>query len=620
MTQPDENSPPLDLGDDVRARIEQASPDHPRLFVGPDAEGQLASRIASDPLLNQARARVLAIADDLMDVEPVERTKVGRRLLGVSRTCLKRVLALSLSYRLTGDARYAERAQTEMLAAAGFTDWNPSHFLDVAEMTAALAVGYDWLYPVLEPEARATIKGAIIEKGLETSLEGGWWVVARNNWNQVCHGGLTLGALAVMEDAPELATQVIARAVANVPRSMIEYAPDGAYPEGPVYWRYGTTYNVLLIDALTSALGTDFDLSQAEGFLASAEYYQHVTGPTGKYFNYSDCGAEGGFAPAMHWFADQLDKPSLLWTERPELKAFLAESHAAEGQGNRIFPMLLVWAQPLEGISPPAETHWKGEGRTPVAMHRTGWDEDATFVAVKGGSPGANHAHMDVGTFVMDAGGVRWAEDLGAQSYHDLESQGITLWDSGQDGQRWEVFRLSNLSHNVLVVDGKRQRVDGHAPLVGYADDGPMPHTIVELSPVYEGQLAAAKRGAGLRDDGSVLIQDEIATLDRETSIRWGMVTRAEVTIRDAQTAILRRGGQRLVVQVVAPDETAAKVGLELYETADPPHDYDAPNPGTRMLGFTVAIPASTETQWAVWLKPGSEVEAAPAIQPLADW
>jgi hypothetical protein len=371
-----------------------------------------------------------------------------------------------------------------------------------------------------------------------------------------------------------------------------------------------------LIDALTSALDTDFDLSQAEGFLASAEYYQHVTGPTGKYFNYSDCSAEGGFAPAMYWFAAQLDKPSLLWTERPKLEAFLAESHSAEGQGNRIFPMLLVWAQPLEGISPPAETHWKSEGRTPVAMHRSGWNEDATFVAVKGGSPGANHAHMDVGTFVMDAAGVRWSVDLGAQSYHDLESQGIALWDSGQDGQRWEVFRLSNLSHNVLVVDDKRQHVAGHAPLVGYTDQGPMPHTIVELSPVYEGQLAAAKRGVGLRDDDSVLIQDEIETLDRETSVRWGMVTRADVEIRDAQTAVLSQDGQRLVVRVVGPSDAA----LEIYETADPPHDYDAPNPGTRMLGFTVEVSASTEARWAVHLSPGGEVAEPPAVRPLADW
>ena len=55
---------------------------------------------------------------------------------------------------MTGDKRYALRAQKEMIAAAAFDDWNPSHFLDVAEMTTALAFGYDWLYDELDPQAR----------------------------------------------------------------------------------------------------------------------------------------------------------------------------------------------------------------------------------------------------------------------------------------------------------------------------------------------------------------------------------------------------------------------------------------------------------------------------------
>ncbi len=35
-------------------------------------------------------------------------------------------------------------------------------------MTAALAIGYDWLYGTLDPAVRTTIKTAIIKKGLET--------------------------------------------------------------------------------------------------------------------------------------------------------------------------------------------------------------------------------------------------------------------------------------------------------------------------------------------------------------------------------------------------------------------------------------------------------------------
>ncbi|HKJ67315.1 MAG TPA: DUF4962 domain-containing protein, partial [bacterium] len=376
-------------GQDVRSLIEEAPRDHSRLFIQKGGDAELRGKIDADPLLRKAANHVITIAGALHNVEPVEYRKIGRRLLGVSRTCLKRVNYLALAYRITGDAKYAARAQEEMLAVARFGDWNPSHFLDVAEMTAALAIGYDWLYEALDQEARKEIKQAIIAKGLRTSLEGGWWVTTENNWNQVCHGGLTLGALSVLEDEPDLAARIIERAVENVPRAMEEYAPDGAYPEGPGYWKYGTTYNVLLISALESVLGTDFGLRESTGFMESADYYLHVTGPAGLFFNYSDSGSRGGVSPAMHWFAARQQKPSLLWRERQELDLFLAEEHNPETTSNRMFPFLLVWTDALNDTLMPEALHWNGGGRTPVGIHRSGWEtRDEIFVAVKGGSPG----------------------------------------------------------------------------------------------------------------------------------------------------------------------------------------------------------------------------------------
>lgn len=47
-------------------------------------------------------------------------------------------------------------------------DWNPSHFFDVAEIAAAVATGYDWLYQTLTPERRTMCEQAIIEKALKT--------------------------------------------------------------------------------------------------------------------------------------------------------------------------------------------------------------------------------------------------------------------------------------------------------------------------------------------------------------------------------------------------------------------------------------------------------------------
>src|SRR6476646_8484236 len=114
---------------------------------------------------------------------------------------------------MDGDKQFAERARQEMLAAAGFDDWDPNHFLDVAEMTAALAIGYDWLFDTLSPEDRASIKTAIIEKGLKPGLaayeKGEWWTKVSHNWANVCAGGLSLGALAIADEEPEIARRVL---------------------------------------------------------------------------------------------------------------------------------------------------------------------------------------------------------------------------------------------------------------------------------------------------------------------------------------------------------------------------------------------------------------------------
>ena len=79
----------------------------------------------------------------MQDIPPIEHKLQGRRLLGESRRGVKRMVLLAMAYHLTGDRKHATRCEREMLAVAEFRDWNPSHFLDVAEMTFGMAVGYD---------------------------------------------------------------------------------------------------------------------------------------------------------------------------------------------------------------------------------------------------------------------------------------------------------------------------------------------------------------------------------------------------------------------------------------------------------------------------------------------
>ncbi len=601
--------------EDLRERLGRVEASHPRLFFSEREESKLREKIEADPLLKAAFDHLQRGADAAQKSTPVKRDQVGKRLLGVSRTCLQRVSYLAFTHRLTGSEACLRRAAREMLAAAAFEDWNPSHFLDVAEMTAALAIGYDWLYDELEPEARETIRAAIVDKGLETSLRGGGWVTTTNNWNQVCHGGLVLGALAVLEDEPELAEKIVTRALENLPRAMREYEPDGVYPEGPTYWKYGTTYNAILISALESVLGSDFGLASAPGFMASPEFYLHAAGPTGMFFNFSDCGLRGGIAPAMHWFAARRQDASLLWREKEALASFAAQESASNRSWDRMLAFLLIWGRPMGDIAPPAQLHWQGGGRTPIAIHRSGWDTDATFAGIKGGSPGSNHAHMDTGTFVVDMAGVRWAIDLGAQSYHNLESQGVDLWNRSQESERWTVFRLNNLSHNTLVVDGQPQRVKGNAPIISFSDDHDAPHTVVDMSVAYEGQLNQARRGLRLVGK-SVLLQDEVKTLAHETHVRWGMATEAAVTLSDNGAAVLKQDGKTMTLRVLSPEGSK----LAVYDMEKPPSGHDAKNPNTRMVGFEAGMAASSAATFAVFLESDGNRSDVPAIRSLADW
>lgn len=599
---------------EVQAALDRPVPPHPRLLITDVQLADIQTRLKSSPTLQGFYRALLDKADDIVTEKPVERVVTGRRLLGVSRRCLDRVIHLSAAYRLSRKPVYLQRAEQEMLAAAAFSDWNPSHFLDVAEMTTALAIGYDWLYPDLPQASRGTIRDAIRQKGIEPALRQMSWVRGGNNWNQVCNGGITLGILALMEDEPELARKLVHRAVNGVQVVMGHYEPDGAYPEGPGYWVYGTSYNVVLLAALESALGTDFGLSQASGFARSAAYYLHVTGPTGRYFNYPDSGSRGSFLPTVFWFAQKYNEPELAWHQHQIWKEALAQDTASLVR-SRFAPLTLAWCQ-SEPVIPEALC-WRGRGSNAVAMFRTSWDNlSAVYLAIKGGSPGVSHGHMDVGSFVIDAEGLRWAVDLGPESYHRIESRGMDLWSRGQDAQRWTIFRYNNLSHNTLVVNGQHQHVQGHAPIIRYSDGKAFPHVVFDMSAVYEGQLAQALRGASLLPTGQILIQDEFEAADQPTVVRWGMVTPAAVSIESARRALLAQAGKTMRLTVL----TDAEVKLETYST-EPQADYDAPNPGTRLVGFEVTLSPGQARRAAVLLTPpNGPTKDNVDLRPLLQW
>lgn len=512
-----------------------------------------------------------------------------------------------------------------MLTAARFKDWNPSHFLDVAEMTFALAIGYDWLHDQLDEAVRTEIREAIVEKGVSlpfTTRHKGW-VKSTNNWGQVCHGGLTAGALAVLEDEPDLAARTVHNALQNVTHSMAVYAPNGSYPEGPGYWAYGTGYNVLLIGVLESVLGTDFGLSKAPGFDQTGQYPSVTCGPSGSFFNYADGGSGRSPQPFLFWFASRFDRPDWLLGERDLLESGLATlaKQRSESGGGRFLPLTLLWLHDTPQHLPiQMPLTWSGEGVVPVTIHRSSWtDPNATFVGFKGGSPSANHGQMDTGSFVLDADGVRWALDLGAEGYHGIESRGMNLWDRGQDSDRWTIFRQSNHGHNTLVIDDKLQRAAGAGSFLRFSDDPVFAHSILDLTPVYAGQAESVRRGVALLPSREVLIQDQLTGLSPGSRVRFGMITRGEPDTTNGQSVQLTQGEARLMLEILAPTDATWRV----VDTATPRNEWDSQNRGTRMLAIELIAPGSGELNLRVLATPGTCTDSMKPrlpFKPLDDW
>jgi hypothetical protein len=616
--------PPTSSLEEIQRRIGECRPEHPRLLTTRKTLRELPKSVERDPLRKKLADLVVQQAVLLRDATPIERKLEGRRLLSQSRRCVQRVLTLAMAYHLTGDVRHVDRCRDEMLAAARFSDWNPAHFLDVAEMTFALAIGYDWLYDQLDPASREAIRKAIVEKGVRLQFESSQngWVHRDNNWGQVCHGGLTIGALAVLEDEPELAAKTVHSALHNVVNAMDAYAPLGSYPEGPSYWDYGTSYNVLLIGALESVLGRDFGLSKAPGFDETGAYPALMCGPSGLFFNYADGHSERRPEPLRFWFAARYHRDDWLRGERELWKQVLSQSNqASQIELGRLLPLALLWMDDSaveSNIRMPLS--WYGAGNVPISIHRSSWtDPRATFIGLKGGSPSSNHGHMDIGSFVLDSDGVRWASDLGSEGYYGIESRKMGLWGRAQNSDRWTIFRLNNLGHNTLVIDGQLQVAAGNAKIVEFSDDSVRPYSIVDMTPVYRKQVQSARRGVVMLPTREVLIQDELTGLRPGSRVRWGMITPAETDGLGKDALTLHQAGEKLRLSLVA----AKSDGWKQIDTAKPRHDWDSPNPGTRMVAFEATAPESGELTLVVAATPGSCSDAVASklpIVPLDDW
>jgi hypothetical protein len=585
---------------------------HPRLLLKKGEEANVINAISNSRQLKKVHEYVLVTAESLAILPTLEYQKNGKRLLHISRQALARLYFFSYRYRITKEEKYLKRAEKELIAICNFKDWNPEHFLDIGEMTMAVAIAYDWLFDDLEASTKILVRKAIVEKAFNPSFDPthNWFLKSTSNWNSVCNTGLVFGALAIFDDEKETSIAIIERALKSLKLSLEVFGPDGNYPEGPCYWNYGATFQVMVSAALESALGSDNELSKSKGFMESSTFMQFSSGSSGDYFNYYDCRANQNAKTSMFWFAKKTNDDSLIFKEL-ELIENDVYTQPITYREERVLPNVLVFAKDLDlsTVKTPKKQLFFGNGITPVTMVRTHWnDKKAKYFGIKGGSATDSHAHMDQGSFVYDIGKNRWAMDFGSQTYETLESKNVKLWDKKQDGERWDIFRYSNLNHNTLSINNQKHSVNGQSKIIETYNSKREKGAKLDLTDVLNlnNELKTAHRKGVIINNSYLKIEDFLETNSLPVSVRWNMATYANAEIIDKKTIKLTQNGKVLYLKfdsknpfqlAIRPSENPEAYKSEfgfMYGS------YNEKNPGTVMIGFDAIIPKNTKASFTV--------------------
>jgi hypothetical protein len=518
--------------------------EHPRLFISNEWISEMKELKKNDNFFQQLTQVLIKKANRLLSADVVEFKIIGPRMLKNCQEIHSRVVTLALTYHLTGNKSYALRARNELISAANFPHWNKDHFLDTAELITAFAIGYDWLFHVLPKADLIIIKSTLIRKGILVGLEEHknniWWAGHKYNWNQVCNGGLIIGALAIGDEEQQLFNDVFEATTKYLPVAFNSYGKEGGWEGGPDYWQYATLYSVLLIDALQNITGSDFGLSKTTGLDKTGLFPIYTAGPTNKYFNFADADENYKPLPVLYWLGKKFNIEICINENQRLLKKALMDQIEIEAFN-------LIWYVPAKPeIKKLPLNRIFGDYNT--GYMRSKWDDPlASFVGFKGGNNQADHAHLDLGSFVLDMNGVRWALDLGRDSY-DLPE----YFNLSEGGGRWKYFRLNTKSHNTLILNNDIQRATAKAVITNFHTLGGDSEGIIDLSEAYLPHANSVFRTIKMSSDSNVIVADKIEWAGIHKLAQWQILTDADIVV-SGNNATLVKDGKKIFASIIKP-------------------------------------------------------------------
>lgn len=591
---------------------------HPRVLMNRADFDRLKEKAMNNRFQNKTLYKLHKLLIDVANESVADNTQIvyqldaaGKRILDKSQLALKRIGSCAYAYRMTGQAQYLKKAVSDMETVLAFSDWNQSrHFLDTSEMAFAVALGYDWLYYSLDYDLRVKARKALLNYDI-VNARSHWSNTDAGNWNQVCYGGSIAAAIAIYGKEKSNSGGLINDCIKNN-GAMVKamYDPDGVYPEGYSYWGYGTGYQGVIFTLLENVFGSLYGMDASDGLAKTPQWMLMLTGLGNRVYCYGD--STGSYAVpkmGMWWFAKHYNNLSLLGNE---LALLNGGDYTTTCDEIRLLPMVIACANDIENLdSATGVTEhvdmYSGGGEVPVVLVRGDWtstDSDR-YLGIKGGKANSNHGHQDAGSFVYDALGQRWSDDVQRESYarveNALSAAGGNFWNMGQNSLRWQVWRLNNRAHSTLTINDADHRVAGSATVDEVINTSSEKGAKLNLTAPLSTQVSSAYRTFRLVDGDLYIIDEITAKSDLDAAVEWRMMTQASVSVGSAGETLTQKG--KTMYLKSASSDASVSVTFTKWD-ARGTKSWDTPCTGYTVAGFTATVPKGQTVTFTTVLTP----------------
>lgn len=532
--------------------FEKTSKDqHPRILINQNDIDRIKELYKTDPVMNEWGDEIIKTADSWFGREEYTYYQdVGE---------INPFMCMMFAYHLTGDERYVARAWKFMENICLLPDWNPqATFLDVAELSFTVGLGYDWLYNHITSEQRAFLAKNLLEKGVELFHQvyfselndTGWYVTfynATNNWGAVTNGGVMCGAMAILEEYPDVCLDVIYSANRCLEYMTGSYYPYGSWEEGVSYWRYALKHLNYAMLSMEKTFGTSYGLHYIPGLSETGWYGSMLNGATG-IMTMGD--TVGGFVNnnAVMAMATRYRDSELMATRLNEMQKY--------GYGVTAYEFMF-YDPALNQAEAKTSLDSYVPGMEVLSLREAWFDKTATYLGASGGANKRPHGHMDIGSFVVDMSGERFISDVGGEDY--FASGGYFTKN------RYYFYAARPEGHNLYIINPEEDNIDylgqdagtAKAELLVSKPKGAIGR--MDLSDAYKTWANSAVRGFMLSDDRrSVTVRDEIDLKGDDNYIYWLLHTHKDVDYLERNTLVLNSKGKKIQITVDcdAPDWT----------------------------------------------------------------